>query len=72
MSLTAQGGHRAHDVGLGVPWGQPVEQSEPFGGEEFDELGAVHPATLALRTGALALTLHECQIGPRLALALSQ
>jgi len=75
MTLPPQLGDDAHDVGLRVPLGQLVEEPQSLGGEEFDEVGAVHPATLASRTGdfrALALTLHECQIAPRLGLALSQ
>ena len=75
MTLPPQLGDDAHDVGLRVPLGQLVEEPQSLGREEFDEVGAVHPATLASRTGdfrALALTLHECQIAPRLGLALSQ
>ena len=30
-----------------VPLGQAVEQPQAFGREQFDELGAIHPATLA-------------------------
>ena len=73
MPLPAQLGDDAHDVGLRVPRGERVEQPQALGGEQFDELGAVHPATLAPRDRAcrapsrlLALTLHECQIAPRL------
>jgi len=51
MPLLTERSDGADDVGPGVPVGQAVEQSEALGGEEFDELGAVHPATLALRTG---------------------
>ncbi len=72
MALPAQVGDGAHDVGLRVPLGESVEQPEALGGEQFDELGAIHPATLApARREPLALTLHECQIAPRLGLALS-
>ncbi len=79
MPLPPQRGDGSHDVGLRVPFGQAVEKTETLRREEFDELGAVHPATLA-SAGArparraprrLALTLHECQIASRLDLALS-
>ena len=46
--------------------GRRVEQPQPLGREQLDELGAIHPATLAparhAHAGRLALTLHECQI----------
>ena len=75
VALLAQVGDDLHDVGLRVPLGQAVEQPQPLGREQLDELGAIHPATLALgrheHAEGLALTLHECQIANRLALALS-
>ena len=49
MTLPPQVGDGAHDVGLRIPLGEPVEQTEALGGEQFDELGAIHPATLASR-----------------------
>jgi len=72
MTLAPQVGDGAHDIGFRIPLGETVEQAEALGGEQFDELGAIHPATLAPRSEPLALTLHECQIAPRLDLALSQ
>ena len=52
MPLLAEVGDGAHDVGLRVPLGQPVEQAEALGGDQLDELGAIHPATPSTAAGA--------------------
>ncbi|GLU89152.1 hypothetical protein Agsp01_14070 [Agromyces sp. NBRC 114283] len=75
MALLAERRDGLDDVGLRVPFADRVEEAEPLRRQQFHEFGAIHPATLApgvpRPSRPLALTLHECQIHPRLWLALS-
>ena len=71
VALPTEVGDGLDHVRAAGPRGKRVEQGEPLGGEQFDELGAFHAGHASTVASALALTLHECQNRPRLPLALS-